>query len=430
MGKFNMSDRTAWFGEAKYGLFIHWGLYSILGGVWKGQRAYHTSEWIMRNMRIPLEEYKKLKNEFCPVQFDAREYVRMAKRWGMKYICITAKHHDGFALFDTGVSDYSITNTPYGKDIVKQLADACAEEGVTFCVYYSQMQDWEDPNADGNDWDFRKEDKDFKKYFYGKCIPQVKELLTNYGRIGMIWFDTPYEMPKELCEELRDTVKACQPDCLINGRIGYGLGDYRNMADNLIPHNAYHGLWESPMTLNGTWGCSRFDNEWVSPTEVIRRLSLIVGKGGNLLLNIGPEADGTIPQRSVEILDAVGEWLSSNGDSIYGIDLVPEFPYDHKSATFTYSKERSELYMHVLNYPKLTPRVSIIGIRTRVESARLLATGEEFKFTQTYEHARDEERFAVWVPEECPDKIDTVIAIKLKGDLVTQRLDEGFYAVK
>ena len=425
-----MNKHGKWFSDAKYGLIIHWGLYSLLGGVWQDKRAPHTSEWIMRNMRIPLCEYRPLAERFCPTEFDAREYVRKAKRWGTKYICITTKHHDGFALFDSAVSDYTVMNTPYGKDIIRQLADACEAEGMIFCVYYSQMQDWEDPNGDGNDWDFDKSKKNFETYFYGKCVPQVKELLTNYGKIGMVWFDTPYEMPKHLCEELRDLVKSIQPECLINGRIGYGLGDYRNMADNLIPHNVYHGMWESPMTLNSTWGCSRFDHEWVTPKEVINRLTTIVGKGGNLLINIGPEADGVIPQRSVEILDEVGKWLEANGDSIYGTDLMPEFPYDLKWGTMTYSKQRGELYLHILKYPTLTPRVSVIGLKTRVESVKLLATGEELAFTQTYEHARDEERFAVWVPETCPDELDTVLVVKLKGDLVAQRLDDGFYSEK
>lgn len=420
-----------WFTDAKYGLFIHWGLYSILAGKWKGVQAPNTTEWIMRNMKIPLAEYQPLAKEFNPQHFDALDYVKKAKKWGMKYLCITTKHHDGFALFDTKVSDYNVMNSPYGKDIVKEFADACAAEGMPFCVYYSQMQDWEDPNGDGNNWDFNKEDKDFKKYFYGKCVPQVKELLTNYGKISMIWFDTPYDMPIELCRELRDVVKGCQPDCLINGRIGYGLGDYRNMADNCIPHDPYFGPWEAPMTLNLNWGYCEDDHNWAEPTEVIRRLSGIAAKGGNLILNIGPDKDGIIPEESVKILDTVGEWLEKNGESIFGVSATKPFPYDFEWGNATYNAETKRLYAHVLNYPKRMPKgVKLTGLKTKAISAKLLSTGEELKFSQTYEQARDERRFVIIAPENCPDATDTVLVVQLESDLETQRLDEGFFAVK
>jgi len=421
-----MNENLKWFTDAKYGLFVHWGLYSLLGGVWNGQRAPHTSEWIMKNLRVPLAEYRKLKDEFCPTEFDACDYVKKAKKWGMRYVTVTAKHHDGFAMYDSKVSDYTVTHTPYGKDIIRQFADACAEEGMTFCVYYSQMQDWEDPNGNGNTWDFDPKDQNFETYFYGKCIPQVKELLTEYGKIGMIWFDTPYDMPVELCRELAAVVKSCQPDCLINGRIGYGLGDYRQMADNSIPAHAYYGAWEVPMTLNGSWGYSSFDAHWAEPEEVIARLSAVAGKGGNLLLNVGPDREGRIPERSVEILDRVGEWLARNGESIYGTSVLPDFPYEIKWGNMTYRKEGRTLYLHIKKYPKLTPRVSILGLKTRVRSARLLETGEALRFTQTYEYARDEERFAVWIPEICPDPVDTVVALELEDEPEAQRLEESF----
>ena len=417
-----MNQKLKWFTDAKYGLFVHWGLYSILGGLWQGKRAPHTAEWAMKNLQIPLADYRRLADEFCPTEFDARAYVKKAKEWGMRYVTVTAKHHDGFALFDSAVSEYTVMQTPYGKDIIRQFADACAEEEMTFCVYYSQMQDWEHPHGNGNTWDFDPATQNFETYFYEKCVPQVKELLTNYGKIGMIWFDTPYDMPIALCRELAEVVRTCQPDCLINGRIGYGLGDYRQMADNSIPAHAYAGAWEVPMTLNGTWGYSSFDTHWAEPSEVIARLSAVAGKGGNLLLNVGPDRDGVIPQRSVEILDAVGAWLACNGESIYGTSVLPDFPYEIKWGNLTYRKEEQVLYLHIKKYPRLTPRVSLLGLKTRVAWARLLTTGEELKFTQTYEVARDEERFAVWIPEVCPDAVDTVVAVQLTGEIEAQRL--------
>ena len=182
------------------------------------------------------------------------------------------------------------------------------------------------------------------------------------------------------------------------------------------------------MTLNGTWGYSFFDKHWAEPAEVIARLSAVAGKGGNLLLNVGPDCDGRIPQRSVEILDEVGAWLRLNGESIYRTSVLPDFPYEIKWGNLTYRAEDRTMYLHIKNYPRLTPRVSILGLKTRVKSARLLITGEELRFTQTYEFARDEERFAVWIPAVCPDPVDTVVVLELEEDPKTQRLDEGFYA--
>ena len=425
-----MENKTdmKWFTDAKYGLFIHWGLYSVLAGRWKGQDAPRTTEWIMKNMKIPLAEYKEIAKQFNPTKFDARDYVKKAKKWGMKYICLTTKHHEGFALFDTKVSDYNVMNSPYGKDIVREFADACAEENMPFCVYYSQMQDWEHPDGNGNTWDFNKEDQDFKRYFYEKCVPQVQELLTNYGKIGMIWFDTPYDMPIELCRELREVVKACQPQCVINGRIGYGLGDYRNMADNCIPHDPYDGAWESPMTLNLNWGYCAFDNHWADPTEVITRLSGIASKGGNLILNIGPDGDGVIPEESVKILDTVGEWLDKNGESIYGTSIMPTFPYDASWGNLTYNAEQKKLYVHVLHYPQHGTKVSCTGLKTRVKRGYVLSTGEPVKVVQSFEQAREEQRMAIMVPEVCPDTTDTVIVLELDGDIAVQKLKEGYFA--
>ncbi|MBQ4228158.1 MAG: alpha-L-fucosidase, partial [Clostridia bacterium] len=195
-------ERLKWFEQARYGLFIHWGLYAALGGEWEGVHYPGGTEWIMRTARIPFEAYRKLALSFDPVCFDAEEWVKKALDFGCRYLCFTAKHHDGFAMFDTAVSDYSIMHTPFGRDVVRELSDACQRHDLTFCVYYSQMQDWADPDGDGNTWDYDPGKKDFRRYFENKVKPQVRELLTKYGRIGMIWFDTPYDMPRELCAEL------------------------------------------------------------------------------------------------------------------------------------------------------------------------------------------------------------------------------------
>ena len=419
-----MENKTdmKWFTDAKYGLFIHWGLYSVLAGRWKGQDAPRTTEWIMKNMRIPLAEYKEIAKQFNPTKFDARDYVKKAKKWGMKYICLTTKHHDGFALFDTKVSDYNVMNSPYGKDIVREFADACAKEDIPFCVYYSQMQDWEHPDGNGNTWDFNKEDQDFKRYFYEKCVPQVQELLTNYGKIGMIWFDTPYDMPKELCEELADTVRACQPDCLINGRIGYGLGDFREVADNTIPVLSRSDVWESPMTMNSSWGYIKRDQTSKSAADVLQNLVRIVGKGGNLLLNLGPDENGLSPKVCTDALDVAGEWLEKYGDSIFGTTNIPNFPYLLTWGDLTYSKARKTLYFHVKKYPEFPYRVLLTGLETKVNRVTLMADGSPLKYSQSYEPGRDEHRLYIFLPEVCPDADDTVVAVELEAEATAQSI--------
>ena len=406
-------NRLDWFRKAGCGMIVHFGLYSVLGGIYEGTPSPRNSEWIMRHLRIPLADYRKLADRFDPQKLDARDIVRRAKEWGMRYIVVTSKHHDGFALYDSKASDYNVMHTPYGKDIIRAFADACAEFDMPFGIYYSQMQDWEHPDGNGNTWDYDPAKQDFRRYFYEKALPQVRELLTNYGNVCLMWFDTPYDMPKELCRELADTVKALQPDCLVNGRIGYGLGDYRNMADNSIPRNVYHGAFEVPMSVNRSWGYSSLDNEWASPGDVIRNLVQVRGRGGNLLINLGPDGDGVVPQPSIEVLDAVGQWLRENGESIYDTDPFLDFPYVNRYGDVTYRAANNTLYIHMLRHPGMHPRLSLLGLASRASAARLLVGGTELKFEQAHDIARDEYRLSINVPPVAPDPVDTVIAVQL-----------------
>lgn len=414
----------SWFRDAGYGLFIHFGLYAIPAGEWNGVQTPHESEWIMRHLQIPVAEYRKLANAFCPTELDPRAIVQKALKWGQKYVVLTAKHHDGFALFDSAVSDFTVMHTPYGRDIVRELADACHEAGLRFGIYYSQMQDWEHPDGDGNTWDYPEEQKVFSRYFYQKCLPQVTELMTNYGKVDLVWFDTPYTMDEGLCRELVKTVKTCQPGCLVNSRIGYRLGDYRQMADNSIPTRPYlKECWECPMTLNRTWGYSRLDNDWKSPQEVLELLSTVRGLGGNLLLNIGPDAAGRIPEGSVRTLDRVGEVLLAQGAAFYGTTAAPEFPYVQRWGTMTYRADPPTLYLHVKKYPRPPAyRFSTVGLLSRVRSARLLSSGEELKFMQWREVAREEERLSIWLPAEPLFDEDTVVELRLDTAAAAQAL--------
>ena len=312
--------RLEWFREAKYGMFIHWGLYAIPAG-----------EWLMNRCKVPVKDYEQLAKQFNPVKFDPDAWVQLAQDAGMKYIVITAKHHDGFALFKSAVSPYNVFDaTPYHKDILKQLADACARHHMRLGFYYSQSQDWHEPGGAGNTWDFgpdtaadgKTELKKYDDYLRGKAEPQVKELLTNYGPVALIWFDTPRMMTPERGQRFADIVRSLQPNTLIDGRLGTE-GDYRSTGDNVIPSQASTEAWETPATTNDTWGFRTDDKNWKGPGQIVFKLVDIVSKGGNYLLNVGPMADGVIPQAPQENLRTVGRWLQINGDAVYGAGQSP-----------------------------------------------------------------------------------------------------------
>jgi alpha-L-fucosidase len=316
--------RLSWFRQAKYGLFIHWGLYAIPAGEWKGKAVPGIGEWIMNRAKIPVREYEALAAQWNPVKFDAEAWARLAEDAGMKYVVITSKHHDGFALFDSKVSRYdAVDATPFRRDAVKELAEACRKRGIRLGFYYSQAQDWHDPNGAGNTWDFGPDErKDFDRYLREKAEPQVRELLTGYGPVALVWFDTPRLMTPDRAQRFTDLVRSLQPDTLIDGRLGTA-GDYVSTGDNVIPTRVGDQAWETPATINHTWGYRKDDHDWKSPGDVTFKLVDIVSKGGNYLLNVGPMADGTIPQPSQDTLRAVGRWLKTNGEAVYGAGPTP-----------------------------------------------------------------------------------------------------------
>ncbi len=318
-----MTNRE-WFKQAKYGMMVHWGLYSLTAGEWKGRRMAEIGEWIQAYMRIPNAEYHALAKAFDPILFNADEWVELAMESGMKYLVVTSKHHDGFALFDSRASDYNIVKaTPFGRDVIYELANSCAKKGLKLGLYYSQDLDWEQPDGGGytrgytwcgdkgsltNDWDFPdNEHKDYSRCFESKIKPQVKEILTGYGDLCLIWFDVPCTINKEQSIELYNMVKKYQPECLINSRIGNGACDYRSLDDNEIT-DEYFGdeLVECPATLNDTWGYKSYDQNWKTPDEVLRLKKHLNERGINYLLNVGPDYLGRIPAPSVDILREVG----------------------------------------------------------------------------------------------------------------------------
>ncbi len=336
--------RLQWFRDAKYGLFIHWGLYAIPAGEWKGKRSLGLGEWIMNRAQVPVQEYAQLARRFNPVRFDADAWVRLAQDAGMKYIVITSKHHDGFAMFRSKASPYNIVDaTPFKRDVLKELADACAKRGMRLGFYYSQAQDWHEPGGAGNTWDFGpdqdaggRELKDYDGYLRGKAEPQVRELLAGYGPVALIWFDTPRMMTPARGQRFVDLVRTLQPATLIDGRLGTE-GDYRSTGDNVVPDTASGEAWETPATINHTWGFRADDTDWKAPGTIVFKLVDIVSKGGNYLLNVGPTAEGVIPAASQDILRTAGRWLKVNGEAVYGAGPSPfgeEFgEYSSKAAS-------------------------------------------------------------------------------------------------
>jgi alpha-L-fucosidase len=321
-------QKMDWWKDAKFGLFLHWGLYSVTAGDWQGH-PYKGNEHFMLYERIPWKIYGTIAERFNPTKFDADSWVRSAKDAGMKYIVITSKHHDGFAMFNSPSSSYNIVNmTPWHKDPMKLLAEACHRYGIRLCFYYSLGRDWQDPDVPtnwpvkagrSNTWDYPDEDaKDLNKYFHRKVLPQVRELLTQYGPVGILWFDTPELITKAQSRELREMIHSIQPDCIINSRIGNGLGDY-TVEEQKIGGKINLHPWESCVTMSGNWGFNKYDTSWKSPELLIRQLTETVSKGGNYLLNVGPKGDGSLPVPAVERLKKIGEWMKVNGAAIYGV---------------------------------------------------------------------------------------------------------------
>ena len=313
-----------WFRTAQFGMMIHWGLYALPAGEWNGQRMPYIGEWAQQYFRIPLSEYRRLADAFHPIRFHAEEWVDLAIDAGMKYMVFTAKHHDGFAMYHSRVSPYNVVDaTPFGRDVTGELAEACYKKGLRFGLYYSQDLDWSHPHGGGyktgktwcgdaaywtNNWDFPEDDKkNYSLCFEEKIKPQVKEILTGYGELCLIWFDTPNTIAPDQTDELYRMVKTYQPNCLVNSRIGNGYGDYTSAGDNEIPDDDQSAmLFETPATLNDTWGYKSFDNNWKSPEEVLRIKQHLAERGANYLLNVGPDALGRIPAPSADILREVG----------------------------------------------------------------------------------------------------------------------------
>ena len=390
-------SRMQWWRDGKFGLFVHWGLYAVPAGEWKGTKVPGIGEWIMHHGRIPKEEYSKLQEEFNPVKYDPEEWVRIAKQAGMKYIVITSKHHDGFCLFDSKLTDYDVTGTPYGKDLLKPLADACHKEGIEICWYHSIM-DWHHPEAHN------------KKYFQ-HMRGQLEELLTNYGDIGVLWFDGEWigEWTEQQGVELEKSLRQLQPKLIVNNRVGKrkrSPGDF-GTPEQEIPTTGTTGWdWETCMTMNDTWGFRKDDQNWKPTEDLIHKLVDIVSKGGNFLLNVGPTAKGEIPQPSIQRLSEIGRWMDVNNQSIYGTTASPfeRLPWGRCT------KKPGVLYLHVFDWPA-DGKLRVPGLQNDVTKAYLLADSARAMLKTT----SAEKEVVVSVPAKAPDAIDTVVVLEIDG---------------
>lgn len=366
--------KQQWFKDAKFGLFIHWGLYSVLAGEYKGVKTDRIAEWIMNHQDIPVAEYEKLAAQFNPVEFNAEAIVKKAKEWGMKYIVFTSKHHEGFAMYHSKCSKYNVVDaTPFGRDILGELALACQKYGIKLGLYYSQSQDWHDP--DGFMYGKDNSHKNFQAYLDRKCMPQLREILTEYGDIALIWFDTPMDTTLEQSQKMIDLVKSLQPNCIISGRIGNHMGEYMTTGDNFIPRLPFEGDWEVPATLNDTWGFNRYDRNWKNPDDIIRLLLKINSRGGNYLLNIGPDSLGRVPEGSINVLDQVGKYVQENADAIFDTKRVDIYAYELEWSQFT--RKDNKLFVHMLQ-PKI--RIELLNVGNKVKRAYLIKDGTELSF--------------------------------------------------
>jgi alpha-L-fucosidase len=434
------ADKMQWWKDAKFGMFIHWGVYSVPAGIYKGHKVKGGGEWIMCFGKIPVEEYKGYAKEFNPVNYNPKAWADLAKETGMKYVVVTTKHHDGFGLFDSKVTNWDVVDaTPYKKDLIKPLVDAFRNDSLKIGFYYSQAQDWVHkgggayfkkatlgwPNPDSmkidaytkkhrGHWD-PLQNGDFDEYLNNISIPQVKEILSNYGNIDILWWDTPAEMNPKRADKFLNIIKE-YPNLITNNRLNNSIykgyeGDLTT-PENFIPATGIPGKnWEVCMTMNNTWGYKSYDTNWKSSYDLIHKLSEIVSKGGNFLLNVGPNAKGEIPNATIKILKEIGKWMDRNGEAIYGTKANPFSYLNWGQATLKGNK----LYLHVVKWPK--NNTLTLPLKNKTIKAYPLTEKEKL-----LEIKQDNDKIYITVPDIPTDPVLPIIVLEFEGNPKTPEI--------
>ena len=413
--------RMGWWRDAQFGMFIHWGAYAVPAGTYNGERVGGIGEWIMNRAHIPIAEYEKFARAFNPVKYDADEWVRIAKDAGMKYIIITSKHHDGFSMYYSKVSNYDIVHmSPYHRDAVKALADAAHRQGMKFGVYYSIM-DWHHPDAQGPDTPAFAtttfSNPNFGRYVDNYMKPQLRELLTQYPNIDVLWFDGDWvaDWNEDRGRDLYNYVRSIRPSLIVNNRVGHaragmsgmnkegqvGLGDFGTPEQRVPPEGLPGVDWETCMTMNDTWGYKRYDDAWKDTRTLLRTLIDVAAKGGNFLLNVGPTAAGEIPAESVARLREMGRWMHDNGESIYATTVSPY----GQPAWGRYTRKAGTVYAHVFDWPK-DRALALVGVKEKPRSAYLLADHKPLAIEQSATG------FVVRLPAVAPSSIASVVVLE------------------
>lgn len=422
-------ERTAWFNEVKFGCFVHWGVYSDAAGEWNGKIVEGYAEHLMRKEMITLPIYKeKLVAEFNPVDFNADEWMRIAQEAGMKYFIITAKHHDGFAMYFSDAYPYDMRLTKYNRDPMMELKKAAEKYGIKFGFYYSHAFDWEHPDAPGNDWEYDNPGGDkllhgrdwwlnypqflanAAKYVDEKSIPQIKELITKY-KPDIIWFDTPHKLPLYENVRILKAIRETDPNIVVNGRLArFGdnnLGDYKNTGDRAAHFFPVEGLWESIPTTNESYGYSKHDKSHKSPGHFVRLLASATSRGGNILMNVGPMGNGKWDETDIKIFKTVGNWLNINGESIYGTERSP-LPVQYWGEV---TKKGNNIYLHVFDWPK-NGKLIVGGLTADINKIYSLrdTSKKELSFNNL-----NQNDLVIDVPKVMPDSMNSVIVINTKG---------------
>lgn len=425
-------ERIQWWRDAKFGMFVHWGIYSLPAGEWKGKKVSGYAEHLMRKEKIFRKDYLEVAHQFNPVLFNADQWILDAKKAGMNYFIITAKHHDGFAMYDSKVSDFNIMDqTPFKRDPMAELAGAAKRHGMKFGFYYSHAFDWEDPDAPGNDWEYKNPGGDLGlhggvnwyvehlellpkavKYVNEKAIPQIKELITKYHP-DILWFDTPQKLP--LSENIRilKAIRETDPNVVVNGRLvrsaNANFGDYKNTADRPAEFYPVTGDWEAIPTTNESYGYSKYDDSHKPSSFFIQLLTKAASRGGNLLMNIGPKGDGTFDVRDSKILSGIGKWIEKNGESIYKANKTT-MPLQSWGVI---TQNTNKLYLHVFDWPK-DGRLYVGGLKSKVTDAYFLT---DVKKRLLSAQKINETDFYINIPKEAPDLANTVIVLDLNGEI-------------